>query len=39
MPAAACYGFHRFVVGLQIHALICYPLAVRTGNRAVVSLD
>ena len=23
MPAAACCGFHRFVVGLQILALIC----------------
>ncbi len=29
MPAAACCGFHWFVVGLQILALICPPLAVR----------
>ncbi|CAM4051536.1 hypothetical protein KLAF111653_00665 [Klebsiella africana] len=32
-------GFHRFVVGLQILALICHKGMLKTGNRATVSLD
>ncbi|CAM3512763.1 hypothetical protein SB6095_01178 [Klebsiella quasivariicola] len=39
MLPVAIRGFHQFVVGLQILALICHKGMRKTGNRATVSLD